>query len=75
MKLKKVAAEVFKDKDIKTQSIGFYTEDENGTPNKIYPDFADEILETHGNKEVEYYEYSEQHQCLIVVLKGGRKNG
>lgn len=70
--LKEVAKRVFEGKDIKTQYIGIYTENENGTPNKIYPDYADEILETHGKRKVTDYEYSETHQCLVVVLKGGK---
>lgn len=71
MKLKELAEEVFKGKNLVTQSIGFYTEDENGKPNPVYPDYADEILETHGEWEVKDYYYSDKHQCLVVEFEGG----
>lgn len=73
MKLKELAEEVFKSKNIETQSIGIYTEDEKGNPNPIYPEYADELLETHGELEVEDSFYSEKHQCLVVALKEGGK--
>lgn len=36
---------------------------------KIYADFADEYLETHGHYEVEDSYYSEKKKTLIVELK------
>ena len=71
MKLKELAEEVFKGKNIEIQSIGIYTEDEKGNPNPIYPEYADELLETHGELEVEDSFYSEKHQCLVVEFNKG----
>ena len=65
MKLKELCNKVFQDKDIKTQSIGIYT----GHGNTIYPDYADEILETHGDCEVAAYQYRENADLLVVQLK------
>ena len=68
MKLQEVANKAFKGKDIKLQTIGFLTFKEDGTPNTIIPDYADEILETHGQKEVKSYRYVDTHHCLVVEL-------
>ena len=35
----------------------------------IYPDYADEVLETHGDKEVINYNYQEKKGVLIVKLE------
>lgn len=52
----------------KVTFIGFYEEDENGNVKSIYPEYADEILETHGNIEVVDHYYSKKHDCLVVSL-------
>lgn len=62
MKLKELYKKEFK----KVQFIGVYEEDENGNPKPIYPDYADEYLETHGNMEVKDYQYSQKYDCLVV---------
>ena len=53
----------------KVTFIGFYEEDENGDVKQIYPDYTDEILETHGDVEVEFVHYSKKHDCLVVKVK------
>ena len=35
----------------------------------IYADYMDEYLETHGNREIEDYLYSEKQKTLVVKLK------
>ena len=49
--------------------IGLYKTDEKGNIDPIIPDYADEILETHGDKEVIEHKYSTIHHCLVVELK------
>lgn len=65
MTLKEVTKKAFQGRDIKTQEIGIY----RGPGKTIYPDYADEILETHGDYEVEAYQYRENANLLIVQLK------
>lgn len=65
MSLKQLCEKVFKNKNIKTQSIGIYT----GPGKTIFPDYADEILETHGDCEVEAYQYREGADLLLVQFK------
>lgn len=69
MKLQEVADKVFKGKDLALETIAFYEEDENSELKRIAPDFADEILETHGQCEVEDYMYIQGNRCLLVELK------
>ncbi len=69
MKLKDLAKQVFMGKDKKTQSICIYDLNEQGKPCAICQDYADEILETHGDKEViGLHHYSETKECLVVRL-------
>ena len=49
--------------------IGLYKTDEKGNIGPIIPDYADEILETHGDKEVIDLELQTIHRCLVVELK------
>lgn len=52
--------------DNKTLLVGFYSEDENGQPNKTYSEYADEIVETQGDKPIHDFVYLENHNILIV---------
>ena len=45
--------------------IGIY----EGPDKTIYPDWADEYLETHGDYEVVDHYYSEKKDVLVVELK------
>ena len=58
--------ELHKTKYPKVKFIGIYTKDSNGNVNPIYPEYADEMIETHGDKEVKDYQYSEKHKVLVV---------
>ena len=49
--------------------IGFLEYDENSKIKKIYPDYADEILETHGKCLVKEEYYSTSKNTLIVELQ------
>lgn len=73
MTLKELAEQVFTEEDSRGECpnsyIGFYTEDEDGNPNRVVPDYADEILETHGQCEVEDYFYAKKDKVLVVELK------
>ena len=51
MTLKEKVKEMFGN-DIQDKFIGVYEEDENGEVKSIYPDFMDEMLETHGDLEI-----------------------
>ena len=64
MKLKELCKKEFK----KVQFLGVYETDENGNVKPIYPDYADELLETHGDMEVKDYTYSQKHDCLVVAF-------
>lgn len=63
MTLNELAQDVFKGKDIREQFIGIY----EGPNKKIYPDYADEILETHGDLTVKDHLVTE-NGILIVAL-------
>ena len=71
MTVKEIASKVF-DNDLKGESepnlIGFYEEDEKGNVKHIYPDFADEIVETHGDMLVKDYKYVESKNVLVIEL-------
>lgn len=73
MTLQEIAEQVFSEEELSGKGdvvyIGFYTEDENGNPNRVIPDYADEILETHGQCEVEDYFYAKKDKVLVVELK------
>ena len=62
MKLKDLYEKEFKG----VKFIGVYELDDKGNPKQIYPDYADEYLETHGDKEVKDHAYSKKHDCLVV---------
>lgn len=69
MTLKEKVKEMFGD-DIQDKFIGVYEGDENGEVKPIYPDFMDEMLETHGDLEIDpdVY-YSEKKKTLVVEFK------
>ena len=56
--------------DIQDKFIGVYEEDESGGVKPIYPEFMDEMLETHGDLEInpDVY-YSEKKKTLVVEFK------
>lgn len=68
MTIKEVVNAVFDSESIKNGLVGFYEEDKNGTPKKIYPEYADEIIETHGNDLVADYVYLDNHNLLVISL-------
>lgn len=47
--------------------IGVCETDENDNVKPIYPEYADEFLETNGDMEVKGYCYSKKHDCLVVT--------
>ena len=51
----------------KVDMIGTF--DPNNPTKPIYPEYADELIETHGDKEVVDHTYSEKRRVLVVVLK------
>ena len=65
MKLKKL----YNSKFSSIPFIGIYEEDDKGRPAIVIPDFADEILETHGDLEVDDYAYLQEESCLIIKFK------
>ena len=66
MSLKELVKKVFKGKKIREQFIGIYEEDEKGNPKPIYPEYADELLETHGELIVENYQFVQSKNVLVV---------
>lgn len=66
MSLNEVVKKVFKGKRIQEQFIGIYEEDEKGNPKPIYPEYADELLETHGELIVKDYKYVQNKNVLVV---------
>ena len=64
MKLKELTKQLFGD-NIQDKMIGIY----EGEDKKIYPDFADEMLETHGDHNVVDYQYVESKKVLVVELE------
>lgn len=69
MTLAEKVKEMFGD-DIRDKFIGEYKTNEIGDVLPIYPDFADEFLETHGDLEIDpdVY-YSEKKRTLVVEFK------
>lgn len=61
-------ADLIKEKYPNVPFIGFYEEDKYGKPMPIYPDYTDEILETHADREVDEVYYSAEKQTLVVKL-------
>ena len=61
--------ELYEQKYKNVPYIGFLEYDENGKIKKIYPDYADEILETHGERVVKNEYYSKAKHVLVVELK------
>lgn len=53
----------------KVTFIGLYEKDEYGNLKTIYPEYTDEMLETHGDYEVVDYYYSKKRDVLVVELK------
>lgn len=64
MKLKELTQQLFGD-NIQDKMIGIY----KGDDTKIYPDFADEMLETHGDHNVVDYQYLEHRKILVVAFE------
>ena len=66
MKLKDLATKVFGENfDVGIKEIGIWEWDEKGHIKPIEPDYADEILETHGELEVGAWKLV--HADLLVV--------
>lgn len=61
--------ELYEQKYKNVPYIGFLEYDENGKIKKIYPDYADEILETHGECLVKGEYFSTSQNTLIVELQ------
>lgn len=68
MTLKEKVKELFGNRT-KDKFIGVYEEDENGRIKPIHPDFMDEMLETHGDLEIEDSYYAKTRKTLVVVFK------
>lgn len=64
MKLKELTQKLFGD-NIDDKMIGIW----QGKDKKIYPDYADEMLETHGDHNVVDYQYVESKKVLVVALE------
>ncbi len=75
MTIKEVVNAVFDSESIKNGLVGFYEEDKNGTPKNIYPEYADEIIETHGNDLVADYVYLDNHNLLVISLNSRIPDG
>ena len=54
--------------DLSSGFIGIYGEDEYGNVMPIYPDFADEYVETHGNLSVKNYRYVKSQNTLVIEI-------
>lgn len=52
----------------KTPFICIYWRDENGVAHDVQKDYADEFIETHGDKVVKDYGYAERFKALVVQL-------
>lgn len=65
MTLKELVDQVFPGDNLLTKSIGIYNGD--GVP--IYPDFADEVLETHGSLTVIDWHLSNKNLLLVQLKK------
>ena len=65
MTLKELYEQKYKD----VPYIGFLEYDENGKIKPIFADYADEILETHGEYIVKEEYYSESKDTLVVELE------
>lgn len=61
--------ELYEQKYKNVPYIGFLEYDKNGKIKKIYPDYADEILETHGECLVKGECFSASHNTLIIELQ------
>ena len=65
MKLK----ELYNSKFSSVPFIGICEEDDKGRPAILILDFADEMLETHGDLEVDDYGYLQEKSCLVIKFK------
>ena len=54
--------------DLSSGFIGIYSKDESGNISPIYPDFADEYVETHGNLRVKDYRYVKPQNTLVIEI-------
>lgn len=61
--------ELYETKYANVAFIGLYETDKNGKVVPIYPEYADEMLETHGDKIVDEHFYSAEKDVLVVILK------
>lgn len=68
MTLKEKVKELFGNR-VKDKFIGIYETDENGEIKPIHPDYMDEILETHGDLQIEDTDYLEEKKILVVEFK------
>ena len=64
MKLKELTQQMFGN-NIGDKMIGVW----QGKDKKIYPDYADEMIETHGDKNVVDYQYVENKKVLVVEFE------
>ena len=64
MNLKELTQQMFGN-NIGDKMIGVW----QGKDKKIYPDYADEMLETHGDKNVVDYQYVENKKVLVVEFE------
>lgn len=67
MTVREVANATFNN-DLSGGFIGLYNTDENGNVLPIYPDFADEYVETHGDLPVKDYKYVESKNVLVIEI-------
>lgn len=65
MTLAELVKQVFPGDNLVTKSIGIY----NGDGEIIYPDFADEMLETHGSLTVIDWHLSNKNLLLVQLKK------
>ena len=61
--------EVYETKYPETKYIAVFEGKELPDPKNIEPDYADEYLETHGDREVVDYWYSEENKLIVAQLK------
>lgn len=61
--------EVYETKYPEAKYIAVFEGKESPDPRNIEPDYADEYLETHGDREVVDYWYSEENKLIVAQLK------
>lgn len=61
--------EVYETKYPEAKYIAVFEGKELPDPRNIEPDYVDEYLETHGDREVVDYWYSEENKLIVAQLK------